>query len=89
MLSVMDGDTQPSRSFDRRLLLIVVALVLAAAAIWASASLAGGSAPPSPAKANVPRVDFSPAGGGLHPGGTGGPRRDCPFKHRLNTSADV
>jgi nitrous oxide reductase len=85
----MDGDTQPSRRFDRRLLLIAVAFVLAATAIWASSSLAGGSGPASPAKAKVSQVNKGPASPGLHTGGAGGSRRDCPFKHRLDTSADV
>jgi hypothetical protein len=86
----MDGDTQASsRSFDRRLLLIALAVVLAAAAIWASASLAGGSAPPSPAKAKVTQVNKGPAGPGFHTGGTGGSKRDCPFKERFDTSNDV
>jgi hypothetical protein len=89
----MDGDTQAtSRGFDRRLLLIALAFVLAAAAIWASTSLAGGSAPSSPAKAKVSQVNKAPGAGGFYTGGNGGSGRDgrdCPFKHRADTSADV
>jgi hypothetical protein len=86
----MDGDTQATgRSFDRRLLLIALAVVLAAAAIWASASLAGGSAPSSPAKAKVTQIKKAPAVGGFQYGGNGGSKRDCPFRHRSDTSADV
>jgi hypothetical protein len=82
--SVMDGDTQPSRSFYRRpLFLAVVVLVLAASAIWASASLAGGSAPQTPAKAKVTKIDRGYAG-------NGGSHGECPFKHnRVDTSDDV
>jgi hypothetical protein len=69
--------------------LIAVAFVLAAAAIWASASLAGGSGPASPAKGKVSQVNKAPASPGLQTGGTDGSKRDCPFRHRLDTSADV
>ena len=86
----MDGDTQPRRPFFRRPLFIAFVVVLAAAAIWASASLAGGSAPPSPAKAKVTQVDRAPAVRGFHTGGNGGSKGECPFKgHRFNTPADV
>jgi hypothetical protein len=85
----MDGDTQPTRRFDRRLLLLAIAFVLAATAIWASSSLAGGSGPPSPskAKAKVSQVDRGPMSGGFKAGGTGGSNRRCPFEgHRLDSS---
>jgi hypothetical protein len=86
----MDGDTQATgRGVDRRLLLVALAFVLTAAAIWASASLAGGSAPSSPAKAKVSQVKKAPAVGGFFSGGNGGSKRDCPFGHRADTSADV
>jgi hypothetical protein len=80
----MDGDTQPGRSFyGRPLFLAVVVLVLAASAIWASTSLAGGSAPQTPAKAKVTKIDRGYAG-------NGGSHGECPFKgHRVDTSADV
>jgi hypothetical protein len=87
----MDGDTQPSRPFDRRLLLLAVAFVLAAAAIWASSSLAGGSGPPSPAKAKatVSQVDRGLKSGGFHTGGTGGSKERCPFEGHQFDSSDV
>jgi hypothetical protein len=86
----MDGDTQPRRSFFRRPLFIAIVGVLAAAAIWASASLAGGSAPPSPEKAKVTQVNRGPALRGFHTGGTGGSKGECPFKgHLFHTPADV
>ncbi len=79
----MDGETQPSRSFYRRLLFLAVVVVLAASAIWASASLAGGSAPHSPTKAKVTKIDRGY-------GGNGGSHGECPFKgHRVDTSDDV
>jgi hypothetical protein len=81
----MDGDTQPRRPFARRSLFIaIVVVVLAAMAIWASASLAGGSAPQTPSKAKVTKVDRSPQSGV-----NGGSRKHCPFEGRHDTSADV
>lgn len=79
----MDGDTHVrARSFDRRPLLLAIAGVLAAAAIWAGTSLAGGSAPSSPASPGVSNVGDS--GGGVESD------EDCPFKdNRADTSADV
>ena len=78
----MDGDTQAqARSFDRLPLLVAIAGVLAAAAIWAGTSLAGGSAPSSPASPGVSNVDS---------GGSVESDHDCPFKDsRVDSSADV
>jgi hypothetical protein len=79
----MDGDTQVKvRSFDRRPLFLAIAGVLAAAAIWAGTSLAGGSAPSSPASPGVSNVGDS--------GGSVESDHDCPFKDsRVDSSADV
>jgi hypothetical protein len=83
----MDGDTQPKRSLDRRLLFAAFLVALIAAALWASTSLAGGSGSPSPAKAKVSQVDRGPAG--LHSGGTGGSKDDCPERGNVVDTSDV
>lgn len=78
----MDGDTQArARSFDRRPLFLAIAGALAAAAIWAGTSLAGGSAPSSPASPGVSNVDS---------GGSVESDENCPFKDGSSgSSADV